>query len=116
MLKDITQLIQEIRPSLRCVTAATAMAELQQNNGIIIDVREPAEFAEQATTKAINIPRGIIEMKASKLYPEANTLIYIHCATGMRASLAAEQLRRIGYSEVSVITCDLKTVCEQPFT
>lgn len=111
MLKTIPELIHEIRQDLRCVTMAEARSEMAANAGLLIDVREPAEVAEKAAEGAINIPRGVLEMRMSQLHPDPNTAIYIHCATGARATLAAEQLKRIGYNNVAVITCDLETVC-----
>lgn len=112
MLKSIPELIKEIRVNLRCISASEAFLEMKDNQGILIDVREPAEFAEKQSDGAINIPRGLLEMKASASYPDSATRIYIHCATGARASLAAEQLQRIGYTQVTVITCDLEAICQ----
>jgi len=111
MLKTIPQLIAEIRPSIRCITASDAKAERAENQGLLVDVREPAEVADHPTPGAINIPRGVLEMKVSELHPSSGTPIYVHCATGARASLSAEQLQRLGYTQVSVITCDLETIC-----
>jgi len=111
MLKSIPELVKEIRPNLHCISAESAANEIKQNNGILIDVRELGEVAENPAPESINIPRGILEMKTPTLYPNADTPLYIHCATGARATLAAEQLRRIGYNKVSIITCDLETIC-----
>lgn len=110
MLKTIPELIAEMRPDFRCLTAEFAMIEVQRNNGVVIDVRESAEVAESPTAQSINIPRGMLEMKMLSMYPDADLPIYIHCATGARATLAAEQLRRLGYAQISIITCDLQAV------
>jgi rhodanese-related sulfurtransferase len=112
MLKSIPDLIQEIRPNIRCISAKEAKQEMSNNGGIIIDVREPMEVAENPTPGAINIPRGLLEMKLTSLHPHEETPIYVHCATGARATLSAEQLIRIGYKHVSVITCDIETICQ----
>jgi len=111
MLKTIPQLIQEIRPNIRCLSAAEAKVERDENKGLLVDVREPAEAAERPTSGSINIPRGVLEMKLSQSHPNPETTIYVHCATGARASLSAEQLIRIGYTNVTVITCNLETIC-----
>jgi len=44
-------------------------------------------------------------------YKNENLAIFIHCASGARAILAAEQLERIGYKNVWAITCTLEEVC-----
>ena len=109
-LKTIPDLIKEIRPLLRCISLESALKELRSNNGVIIDVREPSEVLESPSPNSINIPRGIIEMKMTELYPNPEQAIYVHCATGARATLSAEQLKRLGYQNVNVITCDLETI------
>tara|TARA_R110002049_G_scaffold297446_1_gene486399 strand:+ start:412 stop:762 length:351 start_codon:yes stop_codon:yes gene_type:complete len=110
-LKTIPELVAEIRLNMRCLSAAEARKEITKNHGLFIDVREPAEVAESPAPGSINIPRGIIEMRILEQHPDPNVPIYIHCATGARASLAAEQLSRLGYKQVTCITCGLEGVC-----
>jgi rhodanese-related sulfurtransferase len=105
MLTTLPELIATARASLRCLDAEAAMKELQNAGGTIIDVREPVELEASPTPHSINIPRGILEMKVMDLVPDPEQPIYLHCATGGRATLAAEQLERLGYSRVTVITC-----------
>jgi phage shock protein E len=112
VLKPILELIQEVRIKLRCVTAQQAMTEVHNNNGLLLDVRETTEVSDRQTSSSVNIPRGVLEMNILTSYPNPDIPIYIHCATGAKASLAAEQLQRVGYRKVTVITCDLETVCD----
>jgi len=60
MLKTIPSLIPEIRKSIRCITAQEGIGQCAREGGVFIDVREPAEFSQQAAENAINIPRGIL--------------------------------------------------------
>lgn len=112
MLKTIPSLIPDIQKSIQCITAQEGLLKCENEQGILIDVREPAEFAQKSAENAINIPRGILEMKALELYPDAKKPIYVHCATGIRAQLSAEQLIRLGYENVWAITCKLDDVCK----
>ena len=111
MLKTIPEIISQVRKSINVITAAEAAKQCKHDNGIIIDVREPSEFSEKAASNTINIPRGLLEMKMLQLYPDENLAIYIHCATGARAALAAEQLNRVGYKNVWAVTCVLDDIC-----
>lgn len=111
MLKTIPEVIAQARKSLNTITAADAAIKCKAENGLIIDVREPAEFAEKAGENTINIPRGLLEMKMLQMHPDENLAIFIHCATGARATFAAEQLTRVGYKNVWVVTCMLDDVC-----
>ncbi len=110
MLKTLPEIVAEARDHLRCLDAATAIGELKANHGTIIDVREPVEVSATPTPHSVNIPRGILEVKVTEAVPEADHPIYVHCASGGRAVMAAEQLHRMGYTNVSVITCPIDTV------
>ena len=110
-LKTVPELVAAARASIRSVDAATAVKEIAANQGLLIDVREPAEAASKAARGAINIPRGVLEMKIGELCPRPEQPIYIHCATGGRAALAAEQLKRMGYENVSALACSVDEVC-----
>ena len=110
MLVTLPELIAKARAHLRCLDAETALKEIQATGGTMIDVREPVELETSPAPYSVNIPRGILEMKVMDVLTDADHPVYVHCATGGRATLAAEQLERLGYSNVSVITCPIHTI------
>lgn len=110
MLKSIPSLISVIKDNIVTITARAAFNEIVSNNGVIIDVREPEEVKQGVMKGVPNIPRGVLEMKMLQLYPNAEQLIYIHCASGIRAIFAAEQLQRVGYKNIKAITCNIKDI------
>ena len=110
MLIDLKTRIENINFDIRCVTAVQAVNELKQNNGVLIDVRENSEATNHPVPAALNIPRGILEMKALERFQDASTPLHVHCASGVRAKLAAEQLMNMGYEKVSVVTCSVPTI------
>ncbi|MBT4522325.1 MAG: rhodanese-like domain-containing protein [Halieaceae bacterium] len=112
MLKTVPELIAEASATLKRLDAKSAMSEAMQHDGLIIDVREPSEVAAKPASRSINIPRGVVEMMMREKFPSADQPIYVHCATGGRAVLATEQLERMGYTNVTAITCPIDTVCE----
>ena len=112
MLQSIPSLVQEIQTGLRCITAEQAMREIAIGDGVLIDVREAVEVAAQPAPRSIPISRGVLEMKVSMQFTDAHQPIYLHCASGARATLGAEQLQRLGYQRVSVITCGIDEVCK----
>lgn len=107
MLLSIPELISQILEGVRRLPAEEAYEECRKNNGLRIDVREPGEVAENPIKGSINIPRGVLEMRMLADYADENLPVYIHCATGARATLAAEQLMRLGYTHVTAISCPL---------
>ena len=113
MLKTIPEIIAQAREKLKTISAKDAVIKAKNENGLIIDVREPTEFSDKAATNTINIPRGLLEMKMLQMHGDENLAIFLHCATGARATFAAEQLQRVGYKNVWVITCKLDDVCAE---
>jgi phage shock protein E len=112
MLLSLPELIKQAAQNVRRLDAVAAYAECRQNNGTVVDVREPIEVSEKSADGSINIPRGVLEMKIVDVCPEPQQPVYIHCATGGRATLAAEQLQRIGYSNVTAIASSLDEICD----
>ena len=72
---------------------------------IIIDVREPAEYAAGHIKGAISVPRGILEFRISDLpaIKGADTEILLYCQSSGRAALAAQSLAELGYTQVASI-------------
>ncbi|WP_158970261.1 rhodanese-like domain-containing protein [Paraglaciecola sp. L3A3] len=110
MLKPVGDLIAQVKQNIRCIDAQTAADERAANKGWLIDVREPSEHLALPAEGAINIPRGLLEMKMMELEKDPQRPIYLHCATSARAALGAEQLQRVGYENVSVITCKMDEI------
>ncbi|APD90216.1 hypothetical protein BM524_10670 [Alteromonas mediterranea] len=110
MLIDIKKRLENIDVDIRTITAEQAISEQKNNGGTLIDVREAAEVSKEPVPCALHIPRGVLEMKALEQFSDAFTPLYIHCASGVRATLAAEQLVKMGYENVSVITCSVPTI------
>ena len=111
MLTPVQDVLKTVRPNQRCISAEQAKQEIQDNEGVLVDVREPQEHAQKAATSAINVPRGLLEFKLPEIVKDAEKPIYVHCAAGGRAVFAAEQLTRIGYQNVTVITCKADDIC-----
>lgn len=110
MLKTLPEIVAEIAPTIMLLDAKTAIAQCKQNQGKIIDVREPAEVEQMPVSHSINIPRGVLEVKIAGVCANADDAIYIHCASGGRAVMSAEQLQRMGYSNVTAITCKVSDI------
>lgn len=72
--------------------------EALAGNGLILDVREQAEYAFGHMPNAKSMPLGEIESRLSELDKEQE--IYIVCRTGNRSDLAAKQLVEAGFTNV----------------
>jgi rhodanese-related sulfurtransferase len=109
MILSVAELVAQARKSVDCVSAAQAFT---RKNATFIDVREPAESAASPVDNSITIPRGVLEMNIAKHCADTEMEIYIHCASGGRATLAAEQLQRLGFTNVKAISCAHDIVCQ----
>src|SRR5436190_22151301 len=73
----------------------------QQDGAMLIDVREADEFAKEHAAGAVHLSKGTLEMKIEKEAPDAATPIVLYCGGGNRSALAAENLQRMGYTNVA---------------
>ena len=67
---------------------------------IILDTREQDEFDEGHIPGAILIPYTEIENKAEEMLPDKDKLILVYCRSGRRSKIAAENLAKLGYTNV----------------
>jgi NADPH-dependent 2,4-dienoyl-CoA reductase/sulfur reductase-like enzyme/rhodanese-related sulfurtransferase len=69
--------------------------ELGKANTVLLDVREPAEFADHPLEGAINIPLGQLRDRLEEL--PRDTEIWISCGVGQRAYYACRLLSQHGF-------------------
>jgi rhodanese-related sulfurtransferase/TusA-related sulfurtransferase len=72
--------------------------KIKDDSVVIIDVREPAEYAFGHIPGAISIPLGELEDRIHEL--PKNKTIYVVCRTGTRSGLAAQKLAKKGFTNV----------------
>ncbi|MDB9907575.1 rhodanese-like domain-containing protein [Gammaproteobacteria bacterium] len=97
-LKHLIDLAHGVVPKITCEEFA-----FDQKKFLIIDVREGSEIKDTgAIDGALNIPRGLIEMKLTPNEDDLNadTPIVVYCGGGSRASLAGKTLKDIGFTNV----------------
>jgi rhodanese-related sulfurtransferase len=67
---------------------------------LLVDVREESEFAKDHLPGAIHLGKGIIERDIEARVSELNTEIILYCGGGFRSALAADNLQKMGYTNV----------------
>lgn len=67
-------------------------------NIVVLDVRETAEYAFNHIPKAISIPLGELENRLDELNKEDD--IFVVCRTGNRSDLASQKLEEKGFIKV----------------
>jgi rhodanese-related sulfurtransferase len=67
---------------------------------VFVDVREDAEWANGHLPGAIHIGKGVIERDIERMIPDKETTIVLYCGGGFRSALAADNLQKMGYTDV----------------
>jgi rhodanese-related sulfurtransferase len=104
------QLVATAKSQIKTIDMETFKARLDKNEaGLVIDVREPGEFAEGHVAGAINVPRGLIELKIWPLvgFPDKtdmNKQLTVYCGTGARCVLATKSLQDLGFTNATAVT------------
>jgi rhodanese-related sulfurtransferase len=73
---------------------------INQKDAVVIDIREPGEFAQLHILNARNVPLGEIEARIRELERFKEKPVIVSCATGNRSGSAASALRKHGFTNV----------------
>lgn len=67
---------------------------------VLVDVREESEFAAGHAPGALHLGKGVIERDVETKIPDPATPIVLYCGGGFRSALAADNLQKMGYTNV----------------
>jgi rhodanese-related sulfurtransferase len=67
---------------------------------VLVDVREESEFSKDHLPGAVHLGKGVIERDVEQRVPDPNTPIVLYCGGGFRSALAADNLQKMGYTNV----------------
>lgn len=67
---------------------------------LLVDVREESEFANDHLPGAIHLGKGVIERDIEARVPDLNREMILYCGGGFRSALAADNLQKMGYTNV----------------
>ena len=100
---DINELVAAARSRIREVEPGDCLA----GEALVVDVREPAEFAQGHLLGAVNLPRGVLEFQirahpaiAGRTTGSSALPLLLYCLTGGRSALAADSLGQLGFEDV----------------
>lgn len=66
----------------------------------LVDVREESEYAAGHLPGAIHLGKGVIERDIEKTIADKDAEIVLYCGGGFRSALAADNLQKMGYTNV----------------
>ncbi|MFN0088253.1 MAG: rhodanese-like domain-containing protein [Blastocatellia bacterium] len=95
------QLCDDARSRIREITIAEVQARIETGHEFLfIDVREDHEWNQDHAAGARHLGRGILERDIDKIAPDPSAEIVLYCGGGFRSALGADNLQKMGYSNV----------------
>lgn len=112
-MRTAQELVAEAKQRIKEVSVQE-LANTQDTNALIIDIREPAEYNAGHNPQAINLPRGVLEFQLvthpqiagdnsdphAVLQQLKNRPVYLICRSGGRSALSADSLQQMGLEQV----------------
>ncbi len=95
------QIVQDAKGRVRELTVEQTKAKLDRGERFhLIDVREESEWAKDHLPGAEHLGKGIIERDIEERIPDTGTEMVLYCGGGYRSALAADNLQKMGYTNV----------------
>ena len=95
------KIVDDAKTRIREVTVDDVRGQLQRGEPFeLIDTREESEFARGHLPHARHLSKGIIERDIESAIPDPSTPIVLYCGGGFRSALAADNLQKMGYTNV----------------
>ncbi len=96
------QLVQDAKARVKQFSIDQFLAKLQAGERfVLLDVREDSEWASGHLPSAHHMGKGIIERDIEQALPEKDTSIVLYCGGGFRSALTADNLQKMGYTNVT---------------
>jgi len=95
------RIVDDARARVREVTVDETRQAVREGRARFIDVREDNEWNEAHAVGAEHLGKGIIERDIEVFAPDKASELILYCGGGYRAVLAADNLQRMGYTNVA---------------
>lgn len=97
--KEFVALVESVMHGIKEVSVTEAI-ERQNTGATLIDVREDNEWDAGHAAGARHMGRGVIERDIVHQIPAKDTELILYCGGGYRSALAADNLQKMGYTNV----------------
>ena len=94
-------IVNDAKTRIRETNVDAIKARLDKGESFtLVDVREESEFARDHVPGAVHLGKGVLERDAEQKLPELDAEIILYCGGGFRSALAADNLQKMGYTNV----------------
>jgi rhodanese-related sulfurtransferase len=95
------KIVEDAKTRVRECTVDDVKARLDRGEKFtLVDVREESEWARDHLPGAIHLGKGVIERDVEQKVPDKATPLVLYCGGGFRSALAADNLQKMGYTDV----------------
>jgi rhodanese-related sulfurtransferase len=91
------------------LTAQGAVQLINRERAVVVDVREPEEYAAGHVTGAKNVPLNQLDEKLGAAVKNKSVPLLLICATGARAQRAVATAKKLGYEQAQAVAGGLKS-------
>jgi rhodanese-related sulfurtransferase len=94
----VKEMVAKAKASIKTISAEEVKAAIdKKEKAVILDVRDPNEYAAGHLPGAINVSRGTLEFNVWGKVPDQSAKVYVYCKTAGRSALATKTLNDLGY-------------------
>ncbi|MGF1579447.1 MAG: rhodanese-like domain-containing protein [Gemmataceae bacterium] len=95
------EIVQDAKTRIRETNVDEVKTKLEQGEKFhLIDVREASEYANGHLPGALHIGKGVLERDIEKHFTDTHAPLVLYCGGGFRSALAADNLQKMGYTNV----------------
>jgi rhodanese-related sulfurtransferase len=99
---DFVQLVNDARTRIKETDVHSVRERLEAGEEFaLVDVREESEWARGHLPGAVHLSKGVIERDIEERFPDKSAALVLYCGGGYRSALAADNLQKMGYTNVS---------------
>lgn len=98
---EFIKLVDDAKSRIRQTNPEEVKARLDKGEKLLlVDTREDREWDKGHIKGALHLGKGIIERDIDKSVPDKNQEIILYCGGGYRSALSADNLQKMGYTNV----------------
>jgi rhodanese-related sulfurtransferase len=95
------KIVDDAKKRVKECTVADVKQKLERGEKFhLVDVREESEWSAGHLPKATHLGKGVIERDVEEKIPDHDAQIILYCGGGFRSALAADNLQKMGYTNV----------------
>lgn len=95
------KIVDDAKHRIRETNVTEVKARLDRGEKfLLVDVREESEFAKDHLPGAVHLGKGVIERDIEAQVPDLDKKMILYCGGGFRSALAADNLQKMGYTNV----------------